>query len=70
MSYPEGSPKVWEDVDPELQFVAVVYKAVDFKWIRAMINRQRVVSCKAHHQKHEQNMNLKKERMKSDNVSA
>ncbi|CAB1325135.1 unnamed protein product [Coregonus sp. 'balchen'] len=42
MSYPEGSPKVWEDVDPELQFVAVVYKAVDFKWIRAMINRQRV----------------------------
>ncbi|XP_020357713.1 lactosylceramide alpha-2,3-sialyltransferase [Oncorhynchus kisutch] len=42
MSYPEGSPKVWEDVDPELLFVAVVYKAVDFKWIRAMINRQRV----------------------------
>ncbi|KAM9413945.1 lactosylceramide alpha-2,3-sialyltransferase isoform 2-T2 [Salvelinus alpinus] len=65
MSYPEGSPKVWEDVDPELQFVAVVYKAVDFNWIRAMINRQRVVSCKAHHQKHEQNINLKKKGMKS-----
>ncbi|KAL0973947.1 hypothetical protein UPYG_G00213310 [Umbra pygmaea] len=42
MSYPEGSPKLWEDVDPDLQFVAVVYKAVDFNWIRAMISRQRV----------------------------
>ncbi|KAJ8015169.1 hypothetical protein DPEC_G00023350 [Dallia pectoralis] len=42
MSYPEGTPKVWEDVDPDLEFVAVVYKAVDFKWIRAMINRHSV----------------------------
>ncbi|XP_010896883.1 lactosylceramide alpha-2,3-sialyltransferase [Esox lucius] len=42
MSYPEGSPMVWEDVDPDLEFVAVVYKAVDFKWISAMINRQSV----------------------------
>ncbi|XP_026796138.1 lactosylceramide alpha-2,3-sialyltransferase isoform X4 [Pangasianodon hypophthalmus] len=39
MSYPEGSPKIWEDVDPQLQFVAVIYKAVDFNWLHAMISR-------------------------------
>jgi hypothetical protein len=27
MSYPEGCPKFWEFVDPELKFAAVVYKA-------------------------------------------
>ncbi|XP_017330148.1 lactosylceramide alpha-2,3-sialyltransferase isoform X1 [Ictalurus punctatus] len=38
MSYPEGSPKIWEDVDPQLQFVAVIYKAVDFNWLHAMLS--------------------------------
>uniref|UniRef100_A0AAR2LV23 Lactosylceramide alpha-2,3-sialyltransferase n=2 Tax=Pygocentrus nattereri TaxID=42514 RepID=A0AAR2LV23_PYGNA len=42
MSYPEGSPKHWEDVDPQLQFVAVVYKSVDFNWLHAVITRTRV----------------------------
>ncbi|XP_066505542.1 lactosylceramide alpha-2,3-sialyltransferase isoform X2 [Hoplias malabaricus] len=42
MSYPEGSPKLWEDVDPELQFVAVVYKSVDFSWLHAMITGTRI----------------------------
>lgn len=44
MSYPEGSPKVWEDMDPQLKFVAVIYKAVDFNWLHAMISRTQVVS--------------------------
>ncbi|KAM6953217.1 lactosylceramide alpha-2,3-sialyltransferase [Aplochiton taeniatus] len=42
MSYPEGSPLRWEDWDPEVQFVAVVYKAVDLSWISAMISRHTV----------------------------
>nr|XP_006629775.2 PREDICTED: lactosylceramide alpha-2,3-sialyltransferase isoform X1 [Lepisosteus oculatus]XP_015200482.1 PREDICTED: lactosylceramide alpha-2,3-sialyltransferase isoform X3 [Lepisosteus oculatus]XP_015200483.1 PREDICTED: lactosylceramide alpha-2,3-sialyltransferase isoform X1 [Lepisosteus oculatus]XP_015200484.1 PREDICTED: lactosylceramide alpha-2,3-sialyltransferase isoform X1 [Lepisosteus oculatus] len=42
MSYPEGSPVVWEDVDPEVQFVAVVYKSVDFSWVKAMMKKERV----------------------------
>lgn len=44
MSYPEGSPKIWEDMDPQLQFIAVIYKSVDFNWLRAMISRTTVVS--------------------------
>uniref|UniRef100_A0A8C9SDL5 Lactosylceramide alpha-2,3-sialyltransferase n=1 Tax=Scleropages formosus TaxID=113540 RepID=A0A8C9SDL5_SCLFO len=40
MSYPEGSPTAWEDQDPRLLFVAVVYKSVDFNWLRAMITRK------------------------------
>ncbi|KAF7707206.1 lactosylceramide alpha-2,3-sialyltransferase isoform X2 [Silurus meridionalis] len=39
MSYPEGSPKIWEDVDPQLHFVAVIYKSVDFNWLYAMVSR-------------------------------
>ncbi|TRY99334.1 hypothetical protein DNTS_004849 [Danionella cerebrum] len=42
MSYPEGCPKVWEDTDPELKFVAVIYKSVDFHWLRAMISKTSV----------------------------
>ncbi|KAL2077249.1 hypothetical protein ACEWY4_026753 [Coilia grayii] len=42
MSYPEGSPKVWEDQDPKLKFVAVIYKSVDFHWLNAMITKQTV----------------------------
>ncbi|XP_028816135.1 lactosylceramide alpha-2,3-sialyltransferase [Denticeps clupeoides] len=42
MSYPEGSPKVWEDHEPTLLFVAVIYKSVDFHWLKAMITRQKV----------------------------
>uniref|UniRef100_A0A3B1IKX2 Lactosylceramide alpha-2,3-sialyltransferase n=1 Tax=Astyanax mexicanus TaxID=7994 RepID=A0A3B1IKX2_ASTMX len=37
MSYPEGTPKIWEDEDPELQFVAVIYKSVDFNWLHSVI---------------------------------
>ncbi len=44
MSYPEGSPKVWEDMDSDLRFVAVIYKSVDFHWLRAMITKTSVVS--------------------------
>ncbi|XP_016415773.1 lactosylceramide alpha-2,3-sialyltransferase-like [Sinocyclocheilus rhinocerous] len=42
MSYPEGSPKVWEDTDSDLRFVAVIYKSVDFHWLRAMITKTSV----------------------------
>ncbi|XP_059372570.1 lactosylceramide alpha-2,3-sialyltransferase isoform X2 [Carassius carassius] len=42
MSYPEGSPKVWEDMDSDLRFVAVIYKSVDFHWLRAMITKTSV----------------------------
>ncbi|XP_056138722.1 lactosylceramide alpha-2,3-sialyltransferase [Lampris incognitus] len=42
MSYPEGTPRHWEDKDTNTQFVAVVYKAVDINWISAMINRHAV----------------------------
>ncbi|KAK3564402.1 hypothetical protein QTP86_017291 [Hemibagrus guttatus] len=42
MSYPEGSPKIWEDVDPQLWFVAVIYKSVDFNWLHAVISRTTV----------------------------
>ncbi len=45
MSYPEGSPKVWEDTDSDLRFVAVIYKSVDFHWLRAMITKTSVVSA-------------------------
>ncbi len=45
MSYPEGSPKVWEDMDSDLRFVAVIYKSVDFHWLRAMITKTSVVSA-------------------------
>ncbi|XP_062855957.1 lactosylceramide alpha-2,3-sialyltransferase [Trichomycterus rosablanca] len=39
MSYPEGSPKTLEDVDPLLKFVVVIHKSVDFNWLQAMITR-------------------------------
>ncbi|XP_023655773.2 lactosylceramide alpha-2,3-sialyltransferase isoform X1 [Paramormyrops kingsleyae] len=42
MSYPEGSPKKWEDPDPRLLFVAVVFKSVDFSWLKAMITKKQV----------------------------
>lgn len=48
MSYPEGSPKVWEDMDPKLKYVAVIYKSVDFNWLNAMITKQKVVSGLLH----------------------
>ncbi|KAA0709091.1 Lactosylceramide alpha-2,3-sialyltransferase [Triplophysa tibetana] len=37
MTYPEGCPKVWEDTDSDLKLVAVIYKSVDFHWLRAVI---------------------------------
>ncbi|XP_051514534.1 lactosylceramide alpha-2,3-sialyltransferase-like isoform X1 [Myxocyprinus asiaticus] len=42
ISYPEGCQKVWEDSDPDLKFVAVIYKPVDFHWLRAMITKTTV----------------------------
>ncbi|XP_034038235.1 lactosylceramide alpha-2,3-sialyltransferase isoform X2 [Thalassophryne amazonica] len=42
MSYPEGTPLHWVDVDPHTLFVAVVYKAVDISWISAMISKYTV----------------------------
>ncbi|KAG9338565.1 hypothetical protein JZ751_025623 [Albula glossodonta] len=42
MSYPEGTPRAWDDLDSSLQFVAVVYKSVDFNWLKAMLRRERV----------------------------
>ncbi|KAG5845378.1 lactosylceramide alpha-2,3-sialyltransferase [Anguilla anguilla] len=42
MSYPEGSPQTWDDVGSSLQFIAVVYKSVDFNWLKAMITRKQV----------------------------
>ncbi|KAL4660960.1 lactosylceramide alpha-2,3-sialyltransferase [Arapaima gigas] len=42
ISYPEGSPSTWEDSDPGLIFVTVVYKSVDLNWFRAMITREQV----------------------------
>ncbi|XP_050984048.1 lactosylceramide alpha-2,3-sialyltransferase isoform X2 [Labeo rohita] len=42
MSYPEGSPKVWDDTDSDLRFVAVIYKSIDFHWLRAMITKMSV----------------------------
>ncbi|KAL1261271.1 hypothetical protein QQF64_006536, partial [Cirrhinus molitorella] len=47
MSYPEGSPKVWDDTDSDLRFVAVIYKSVDFQWLRAMITKTSVVSARS-----------------------
>lgn len=44
MSYPEGAPKSPLDYDPYMLFVAVMYKAVDFSWLKAMIKREQVVS--------------------------
>lgn len=42
MSYPEGAPRTWDDMDSTLQFVAVIYKSVDFNWLKAMIARKQV----------------------------
>ncbi|XP_032890772.1 lactosylceramide alpha-2,3-sialyltransferase isoform X4 [Amblyraja radiata] len=42
MSYPEGAPKSPLDYDPYMLFVAVMYKAVDFSWLKAMIKREQV----------------------------
>ncbi|KAJ8382463.1 hypothetical protein SKAU_G00032410 [Synaphobranchus kaupii] len=42
MSYPEGSPRTWDDVDSSLQFVVVIYKSVDFNWLKAMITHKQV----------------------------
>uniref|UniRef100_A0A1A8Q721 Lactosylceramide alpha-2,3-sialyltransferase n=1 Tax=Nothobranchius pienaari TaxID=704102 RepID=A0A1A8Q721_9TELE len=39
MSYPEGTPLRWADMDPRVVFVAVAYKEVDLSWISAMINK-------------------------------
>ncbi|GCB66804.1 hypothetical protein scyTo_0013618 [Scyliorhinus torazame] len=42
MSYPEGAPKSQLDYDPHMLFVAVMYKGVDFSWLKAMIKKERV----------------------------
>ncbi|XP_078409927.1 lactosylceramide alpha-2,3-sialyltransferase isoform X2 [Cetorhinus maximus] len=42
MSYPEGAPKSELDYDPYMLFVAVMYKGVDFSWLKAMIKKERV----------------------------
>ncbi|XP_048035595.1 lactosylceramide alpha-2,3-sialyltransferase isoform X2 [Megalobrama amblycephala] len=42
MSYPESCPKVWEDRDLDLKYVTVIYKSVDFHWLRAMITKTSV----------------------------
>ncbi|XP_078079899.1 lactosylceramide alpha-2,3-sialyltransferase isoform X2 [Mustelus asterias] len=42
MSYPEGAPKSQLEYDPYMLFVAVMYKRVDFSWLKAMIKKERV----------------------------
>ncbi|XP_028657414.1 lactosylceramide alpha-2,3-sialyltransferase [Erpetoichthys calabaricus] len=42
MSYPEGSPKIWDDFDPDVLFVAVIYKRVDFNWLKAMVTKEQL----------------------------
>ncbi|KAJ8269418.1 hypothetical protein COCON_G00120250 [Conger conger] len=42
MSYPEGSPQTWDDLDSSLQFIVVIYKSVDFHWLKSMITHKRV----------------------------
>ncbi|XP_067885441.1 lactosylceramide alpha-2,3-sialyltransferase-like isoform X2 [Heterodontus francisci] len=42
MSYPEGAPKSPLDYDPYMLFVAVMYKGVDFSWLKAMIKKEKV----------------------------
>ncbi|KAG2465977.1 RPA1 polymerase, partial [Polypterus senegalus] len=42
MSYPEGSPKTWDDFDPNILFVAVIYKRVDFNWLKAMVTKEQL----------------------------
>uniref|UniRef100_UPI00398F38F5 lactosylceramide alpha-2,3-sialyltransferase isoform X1 n=2 Tax=Pristiophorus japonicus TaxID=55135 RepID=UPI00398F38F5 len=42
MSYPEGAPKSRLDYDPYMLFVAVMYKGVDFNWLKAMIKKEQV----------------------------
>ncbi|KAJ3587391.1 hypothetical protein NHX12_010989 [Muraenolepis orangiensis] len=42
MSYPEGTPRLWADHDPQALFVAVVYKGVDLSWLAAMIDKRAV----------------------------
>ncbi|XP_072432276.1 lactosylceramide alpha-2,3-sialyltransferase isoform X1 [Chiloscyllium punctatum] len=42
MSYPEGAPKSQFEYDPYMLFVAVMYKGVDFSWLKAMIKKERV----------------------------
>lgn len=44
MSYPESTPFLWEDQDPDTLYVAVAYKGADLSWISAMIKKQTVVS--------------------------
>ncbi|XP_042199363.1 lactosylceramide alpha-2,3-sialyltransferase isoform X1 [Callorhinchus milii] len=42
MSYPEGTPKSLHDYDPHMLFVAVMYKGVDFSWLKAMVKKEEV----------------------------
>ncbi|XP_030620909.1 lactosylceramide alpha-2,3-sialyltransferase isoform X2 [Chanos chanos] len=42
MSYPEGSPRNWDDIDPQLIFLMVIYKSVDFNWLRAIITKEKM----------------------------
>ncbi|XP_072898323.1 lactosylceramide alpha-2,3-sialyltransferase-like isoform X3 [Hemitrygon akajei] len=42
MSYPEGAPKSPLEYDPYMLFVAVMYKGVDFSWLKAMIKKEQV----------------------------
>ncbi|XP_059506115.1 lactosylceramide alpha-2,3-sialyltransferase isoform X3 [Stegostoma tigrinum] len=42
MSYPEGAPKSQREYDHYMLFVAVMYKGVDFSWLKAMIKKERV----------------------------
>ncbi|KAM9741052.1 lactosylceramide alpha-2,3-sialyltransferase isoform 2-T2 [Menidia menidia] len=39
MSYPEGTPLHWADLDPNALFVAVAYKGGDLSWTSAMIKK-------------------------------
>ncbi|XP_055015202.1 lactosylceramide alpha-2,3-sialyltransferase isoform X2 [Boleophthalmus pectinirostris] len=39
MAYPESTALLWADSDPHALFVAVVYKAVDIRWVSAMIRK-------------------------------
>ncbi|XP_006003188.1 lactosylceramide alpha-2,3-sialyltransferase [Latimeria chalumnae] len=40
MSYPEGAPKSKHEYHPQTLFVAVMFKSVDFSWLKAMIKNE------------------------------
>lgn len=44
MTYPEGAPLSQDEYFPDSLFVAVLFKTVDFAWIKAMLKNETLVS--------------------------